>query len=287
MNGSNTVLMEKKAKKRRVQRHYDRTAKDLATLKEGTPVLLRDYTSHKTKWQEGSVVRQLSGRSYMVTNAEGNVLRRNRVDIRTRQGPTTQEVLNNKELANLHAQENIDNRIRDASSAPRNHSTTKMESNRPDESITKLISGSTVSVKGSSLNRPSGSTSSSNSRTPRELVKTCRTKTPLSHSVTKDSAQIQGDTGRANNQSHRNTRDSTLTQGDTRGMSSPNHRVTKDLIRIQGDVCDLNTSGGSAHQEGLNNPGSTVTRSSESSTTQYTTRTGRITRVPLRYREDV
>ena len=77
-----TILQEKQAKKIVMQTQYNTSAKDLPTLVEGTPVLNKDFTSRKNNWQRGTIVDCLSERSYSVANNEGNILRRNRVDIR-------------------------------------------------------------------------------------------------------------------------------------------------------------------------------------------------------------
>lgn len=68
---------EKERKLRRTQYHYNKHARDLPPIKEGTPVLVRDFTSHKRKWKDAQVYKQLTDRSYSVIS-QGEVLRRNR-----------------------------------------------------------------------------------------------------------------------------------------------------------------------------------------------------------------
>ena len=83
---SESVLQEKLKKKLFSQDNYNQSAKDLKPLVIGKPVLLRDFGAAKdkyNKWMTGKVLERLSGRSYAVLNDEtGNVIRRNRIDIR-------------------------------------------------------------------------------------------------------------------------------------------------------------------------------------------------------------
>ena len=77
------VLQQKARRKQVVQKHYNQSSKDLPHLTIGMPVLLRDFRSHKDKWQQGRVVEQLSDRSYLVSNEKtATAVRRNRVDLR-------------------------------------------------------------------------------------------------------------------------------------------------------------------------------------------------------------
>ena len=70
-------------KLRRTQYDYNKHARDLPPIKEGSPVLIRDFTSHKQKWKDAHVLKQLSDRSYSVVS-QGQVLRRNRKHLLTR-----------------------------------------------------------------------------------------------------------------------------------------------------------------------------------------------------------
>ena len=72
---------EKLEKQRKIKKQYDRSARDLPVLKEGDPVMVKDYHNHKREWREARVSKQLSGRSYAV-EADGELLRRNRRDLR-------------------------------------------------------------------------------------------------------------------------------------------------------------------------------------------------------------
>ena len=51
-------------------------------IKEGSPVLIRDLASHKQKWKNAHVLKQLSDRSYSVVS-QGQVSRRNRKHLLT------------------------------------------------------------------------------------------------------------------------------------------------------------------------------------------------------------
>lgn len=83
-NLQSRVLKEKADKKAATQKSYDKSAKDLNTLKVGAPVLLRDFQSAKVRWQRGKIVEQLSDRSYAILSEDtSNIVRRNRVDIRS------------------------------------------------------------------------------------------------------------------------------------------------------------------------------------------------------------
>ena len=65
---------EKERKLRRTQYDYNRHARDLPAIKEGSPVLIRDFTSPKQRWKDAHVLKQLSDRSYNVSS-QGHVLR--------------------------------------------------------------------------------------------------------------------------------------------------------------------------------------------------------------------
>ena len=84
-NYSNLEAQSQKAHRSlRIQKHYNRGAKDLQSLSAGSPVLLRDFQSKKKKWQRGKVIEQLSDRSYLVSNQEADrpsAVRRNRIDL--------------------------------------------------------------------------------------------------------------------------------------------------------------------------------------------------------------
>ena len=72
------VLQQKARRKQVIQKHYNQPSKDLPHLTIGMPVLLRDFRSHKDKWQQGRVVEQLSDRSYLVSNEKtATAVRRN------------------------------------------------------------------------------------------------------------------------------------------------------------------------------------------------------------------
>lgn len=81
-----SVLPEKSKKKLMTQDSYNQSAKDLKPLVVGEPVLLRDFSAAKdkyNKWMTGKVLERLSDRSYTILNDDtGNIIRRNRIDIR-------------------------------------------------------------------------------------------------------------------------------------------------------------------------------------------------------------
>ena len=111
----NTVIREKARKKVMTQRHYNHSAKDLKSLKIGTPVLIKTTnTLNKNTWSHGKVVETLSDRSYAILNEEtGNIIRRNRVDLRENQTQTernpekTPEVLKNQTQQEKDATEEV------------------------------------------------------------------------------------------------------------------------------------------------------------------------------------
>ena len=71
-----------KERKLRTQYHYNKHARDLPTIKEGFPVIIRDFTLHKQKWKDAHMLKQLSDRSYSVVS-QGQVSRRNRKHLLT------------------------------------------------------------------------------------------------------------------------------------------------------------------------------------------------------------
>lgn len=72
---------EKVTRQTKMQGRYNKTAHNLPALKEGQPVMVRDYHEHKREWKEAKVAKQLSGRSYSV-EIDGELRRRNRRDLR-------------------------------------------------------------------------------------------------------------------------------------------------------------------------------------------------------------
>lgn len=85
------VLSEKFKKKAATEQYYNRAAKDLPVLKTGTPVLVRDFLSHKTKYLPGKIIDSLTDRSYTVRmDHNDTVVRRNRVHIRPQSVDTDQ-----------------------------------------------------------------------------------------------------------------------------------------------------------------------------------------------------
>ena len=65
-DGCATVVREKARKRAIIQKSYNKSATDLPEVVEGTPVLLRDFVSHKHNWKDATVVKRLSERSYLL-----------------------------------------------------------------------------------------------------------------------------------------------------------------------------------------------------------------------------
>ena len=72
---------EKLVKRQKIQKNYNKTAKNLSPLQVGQPVMIRDYRKHKQGWKEAKVIAELSKRSYTV-EVDGELRRRNRRDLR-------------------------------------------------------------------------------------------------------------------------------------------------------------------------------------------------------------
>lgn len=80
-------LKELITNQQRQQTYYDRSAKDLDTLKRGDPVRIQPFEPHKI-WRKGTVVEPIDSRSYNVQLESGGVIRRNRRHLRRDQGMT-------------------------------------------------------------------------------------------------------------------------------------------------------------------------------------------------------
>ena len=157
-----TVLQEKNIKRTNSQKQYNKSAKDLPALKTGTPILLRDFNSHKTSWQKGRIIEQLSDRSYSLMNAEGNLIRRNRIDIR----PLTEETPTELRPSQEH------------SVIKERHEHHQGDTVTRDVSRYQPITNETLE-SGTGVTKERGNTHQGN---------------PGTRSVTKDSVEIQGDT---------------------------------------------------------------------------------------------
>ncbi|XP_021170215.2 uncharacterized protein K02A2.6-like [Fundulus heteroclitus] len=70
-----------KYNRQRQEKYYNRTAKDMDTLKGGDSVRVQPWDTHKG-WRPAKVVQQVSHRSYEVELESGGVLRRNRCHLR-------------------------------------------------------------------------------------------------------------------------------------------------------------------------------------------------------------
>jgi len=57
---------EKQGRNEKLQQRFNDSARDLAALNEGQPVLVRDWSQHRRKWQEAQINKQLSSRAYAV-----------------------------------------------------------------------------------------------------------------------------------------------------------------------------------------------------------------------------
>lgn len=84
----------KQYNKRKAQQRYNRAARDLPPLRQGQPVLVRDWQSHRRQWKDSVVEKQLSDRSYAVL-VDDNLMRRNRRDIRPHPDSPQHPALNN------------------------------------------------------------------------------------------------------------------------------------------------------------------------------------------------
>jgi hypothetical protein len=74
---------QREGRQLRIQKEYNKAAKDLPSLNMGQPVLLRTVADRSKKWKEATVLEKLSDRSYLVNNGDG-ILRRNRQMIQDR-----------------------------------------------------------------------------------------------------------------------------------------------------------------------------------------------------------
>ena len=73
---------------RRQARYYDRSARDLPTLREGDTVRMKPFRLGDKSWNKVNVVERLDERSYEVEDTDGTVYRRNRVHLKkTHQTP--------------------------------------------------------------------------------------------------------------------------------------------------------------------------------------------------------
>ena len=127
---NNKVLEEKQKKKLVSQANYNKSAKDLEPLVIGSPVLLRDFSATKDKWNRwmaGKVIERLSDRSYTVLNEEtGNIIRRNRVDLRN-----SPLILNQNEIGEQNASSPI-------SQHTEQHSNTSAPQTTPDHDAAEI-----------------------------------------------------------------------------------------------------------------------------------------------------
>ena len=72
------VMERKTASKSKQAFYYNRTAKDLPNLREGTVVRIKPIQNPKKPWRKATVERKFSERSYEVSTEEGATYRRNR-----------------------------------------------------------------------------------------------------------------------------------------------------------------------------------------------------------------
>jgi len=73
-----TRTLLKPASKSKQAFYYNRTAKDLPNLREGTVVRIKPLQNPKKPWRKATVKRKFSERSYEVSTEEGATYRRNR-----------------------------------------------------------------------------------------------------------------------------------------------------------------------------------------------------------------
>ena len=79
---TNQTVLRKRGNFELHSNHYNKHARYVPPIKESSPVFVRDFTSHKQKWKDALVLKQLSDRSYSVVS-QGQVLRRNRKHLLT------------------------------------------------------------------------------------------------------------------------------------------------------------------------------------------------------------
>ena len=78
---------------RRQARYYDRSARDLPTLRGGDTVRMKPFRLGDKSWKKAKVVERLDDRSYEVEHTDGTVYRRNRVHLKkTHQAPPPPEM---------------------------------------------------------------------------------------------------------------------------------------------------------------------------------------------------
>ena len=69
--------------KKKQEEYYNKRSKDLSVLNDGDEVWVKPHTLGERKWKKATVVAQRSEpRSYDIKMNTGEVLRRNRVDLR-------------------------------------------------------------------------------------------------------------------------------------------------------------------------------------------------------------
>ena len=89
----NKNVVDKLKLKQKIQQwYYNRSAKDLPVLEEGDCVRIKPHTMGDKTWKKAEVKRRLSERSYEVQKSNGQLLRRNRVQLRaSREDPPSSD----------------------------------------------------------------------------------------------------------------------------------------------------------------------------------------------------
>ncbi|KAF6037640.1 hypothetical protein EB796_004053 [Bugula neritina] len=90
---------EKQSHNKKLQQRFNDSARDLAVLKEGQPVLVQDWSQHRRKWQEAQISKQLTSRAYAV-QLNNNLFRRNRRDIGPLRLSRSHRVLRHQRILN-------------------------------------------------------------------------------------------------------------------------------------------------------------------------------------------
>ena len=113
---------EKQLKKWKDQQKHDRSAHDLLPLRQGQPVLVRDWRSHHRQWRESVIEIQFSDRSYSL-RVNDDIIRRNRRDIRplvsALSAPAENQTLLNSEPVADRTDEMLDSHTDDNRTATR------------------------------------------------------------------------------------------------------------------------------------------------------------------------
>ena len=94
-------------KKRKAEKHYDQTAKELKPLIEGQTVRMKPFALGDRVWKKGQITKRLDERSYEVLARDGNLLRRNRVHLKPTQEQSLTQHHNELTKQSIEQQTNV------------------------------------------------------------------------------------------------------------------------------------------------------------------------------------